>query len=138
VIVFKRSTDLDLIASMQLECFGKSVKYVQDKGEFCTWWVGYDGSRAVAFCGARVVDGHTLYLSLSGVLKCARGKRVQRRMVRLRERWARSQGLKHALTYTSATNYPSANTLIRCGYKLYAPEWAWAERKGWLYWQKSL
>jgi GNAT superfamily N-acetyltransferase len=138
MIKFAQTTDLETVAALQRECFGPALKYVQDEGSHSVWWIGCDGETPVAFCGARIVDGHTMYLSLSGVLASARGKRLQRRMVRLRERWARSRGLRWAVTYTSPTNYPSANTLIRCGYKLYAPAYAWAGRKGWLYWQRGL
>jgi len=81
------------------------------------WWVGFDGQTPVCYAGlARA--GKKWSLTRAGVLASHRGHGLQRRLVRARERHARRRGATQVSSYTHAGNYPSANTLISCGYRL--------------------
>lgn len=105
-------------------------------------WIGIKhtgGCDLVAFCGLRELSSSpgVWFLCRAGVLEAYRGKGLQKRMIRLRLRYAKAHRGKLAITYTTKENFASANSLISCGFRLYDPEWAWAGREM-LYWQKDL
>lgn len=94
----------------------------------CALWIARIGRYPIAFAAARVLslEPQAVFLALSGVRPIARGAGLQRRLIRARLSWARRQpGVTTVLTYVAATNLASANSLIRCGFKLYAPEHPW-------------
>lgn len=96
-----------------------------------------DGS-AVGFASARIITAeNVVFLSAAGVLPCARGKGLQRKLIRARCNWARRQGCTHAITYTVADNYASYSNLQKCGFALYPPANAYRGRDV-LYWRKVL
>ena len=120
-----------------------------DVGEHTAWWVVFDEDGApVAYAGAMLWEpDDAVYLHRAGVLPRARGLGLQRRMIRVRERWGRANNARAAYTYTAATNTVSANNLIRCGYRLWTPShWggsrnptrADADGIAWLYWLRTL
>ncbi len=79
---------------------------------------------------------HVTYFDRAGVAPHARGRGLQRRLIRARLAWSRSRGNTHAITYTAAHNIVSANNLIRCGFRLYEPAKPWAGLAGSLYWMR--
>jgi len=90
------------------------------------WWDARDGRRLAGFCGLEIERGERIgFLCRAWVSPKYRGRRVQARMIRARESAARKAGLVRMVTYTSHGNCQSANSLIRCGYRMYTPEWAW-------------
>ena len=103
-----------------------------------TWWIGYDGKQAVAFCLVRPSYKwtDTAYLARSGVLYYWRGKGLQKRMIRIRENHARRQGYTWMISDTTE-NPPSANSLARMGYQMFEPTKPWATDTS-LYWRKKL
>ena len=60
------------------------------------------------------------YLYRAGVMPEHRGKGLKCRMIRVREAQARRNGYVACVTDVT-DNIPSANSLIKCGYKLYRP-----------------
>jgi len=75
-------------------------------------------------CGLTIatpVDKDTIYAAYSGILPGVRGKGLGRRLIAVREKWARAQGYKHVVTYTLTTNGSSMYNLFKCGYKVYDP-----------------
>lgn len=106
------------------------------------WWLGYnDMGKAVAFCGLRpcqteVNDGYGYFIR-AGVLRPYRGKGIQKRMIKARLRMAKKVGLKTCVTYVKGFNHASANSLIKCGFKLYSPQTKWGGKSA-LYFQKCL
>lgn len=102
------------------------------------WWRAHDSCDTYAFAGlAPYYRPHCAFLCLSGVHPASRGRGLQRRLIRVRERYARRHGFPRAVTYTSSDNVHSANNLIECGYRLYEPPYYWGLRHG-LYFQKGL
>lgn len=101
------------------------------------WWIGYDG-QPVAFCCIKPSRwwSDTAYLARAGVLGAWRGNGLQKRMIRLREQWARRNNYRWLITDTSE-NPPSGNSLISCGYRLYTPRNPWALETS-VYWRKKL
>ncbi len=109
--------------------------------EQSAWWVGFNEADVpVAYGGVKVVYGDltTAFLSRAGVLPEARGQGLQRKLLKLRIRWARAQGCKQIITYTHKDNTVSANNLIKSGFLLYTPDWAWVGRDDFLYWILAL
>ena len=93
------------------------------------YWVAWDGDTPVGFCSVkRISSENCAYLLRAGVLSVAQGKSLQRRMIRVRERWARDQKMDALLTYCTYDNHSSLVNLLRCNYKLYHPANAWAGR----------
>lgn len=77
------------------------------------------------------------YLYRCGVLDTHRGNHLQRRLLEVRERWARTNGYEYIRTDCTADNVSSANNLIRAGYRLFQPKSPWAFGHS-LYWVKKL
>jgi GNAT superfamily N-acetyltransferase len=102
------------------------------------WWVVYDGTDPVAFAG--LLKSHrwsdAMYLCRSGVLESHRGKGIQKRLIRVRERHARSLNMRWLLSDTR-DNFPSANSLIAEGFQLFRPTRPWGFKNA-LYWRKRI
>jgi GNAT superfamily N-acetyltransferase len=101
-------------------------------------WIGWSSGTPVAFCTARYWRKDcSVFLERAGVLPIANGKGLQRRMIKLRERWARKCGAECVLTYVEAQNYASLCNLVRCGYRFYDPAKPWGIECG-HYFRKEL
>lgn len=82
-------------------------------------------------------DASTVYLDRAAVLPAYRGRGLQRRLIRRRCVAAREEGATHAITYTMHGLAVSANNLIACGFRKYAPAYPWAGAAE-DYWYKRL
>lgn len=101
-----------------------------------SWWVMLDDmSRIVAYCGSIYSKGICIF-NRAWVKKEYRGQGIQRRMIRTRLK-AASTFCHIAITYTTLDNFPSANNLIDCKFKLYLPEYSYGGHDK-LYFQKLL
>ena len=102
------------------------------------WWIMYDGPKPIGFAGVykSAQWAGTGYLCRAGVLYEYRGKGLQKRLIRVREKKARQLGFSHLVTDTYE-NPPSANNLIKCGYKTYLPRTPWGG-DGVIYWINRL
>jgi GNAT superfamily N-acetyltransferase len=102
------------------------------------WWIAYDCARPVGFAGlypsSRWSDAG--YLCRAGVLPEYRGRGLQKRLIRIRERKARELGMTWLISDTYK-NPPSTNSLVACGYRMYEPSEPWGA-EGVLYWRKRL
>lgn len=106
--------------------------------EYAAWWAVYEQGTPVAFAGLQPSQRwrDAGYLVRAGVLPAHRGRGLQRRLLRARERFARDAGWRWLLSATYK-NTTSANNLIREGFLLYEPRRPWLAR-GALYWLKEL
>lgn len=102
------------------------------------WWLGYSNKQPIAFCLVKPSKYwlDTAYLARSGVLYLWRGKGLQKRMIRIRERHARAKGYTWMVSDTTE-NPPSANSLARMGYQMFDPTMPWGNETS-LYWRKRL
>lgn len=125
-----------LLQWLQLEVLPHDQPLPPDEG---AWWVAYDGASPVAFASVRpsAQFGDCGYLSRAGVLSSHRGRGLQKRLIRVREQYARRQGWRWLLTDTAPGNSPSANSLITCGFRLYTPTRPWG-LQGACYWRKPI
>lgn len=104
------------------------------------WWIvtEHPRGRVVGFCGSLYWGPESLvFLCRSGVMPEARGKGLQRRMIKTRVAHAAYIGAKGCISYTSTDNTVSSNNLIRCGFELYEPEYKWAGEE-YLYWWRTV
>jgi GNAT superfamily N-acetyltransferase len=85
------------------------------------WWVARVDGEVAGFACLRIYDGAVGYLALAGVLEKFRGRGIQKKLIRARERYAKAQGCTSMITYTAWKNWSSANSLIREEYTLYTP-----------------
>jgi len=104
------------------------------------FWLMYDRDKMpVGFCSCYEIPGEpgVAFLSRSGLLACARGRALQQKMIKVRLRWAKQNGISIVVTYTSTDNAPSFYNLQACGFRLYMPASLWAG-KNMLYWEKNI
>jgi len=99
------------------------------------WWVMLDEGEIVAYCGSIYSKGICIF-NRAWVKKSHRGQGIQRRMIKTRLK-AASTFCHIAITYTTLDNFPSANNLISCGFRLYLPEYSYGGSDK-LYFQKLL
>lgn len=105
------------------------------------WWVLYAGNEPAGFAGMHPSFHYSNvgYLCRAGVLEKFQGHGLQKKLIAVREEKAKELGYAFILTDTAPNNYPSSNSLINCGFKLYGPRrgMRWAARHS-LYWRKEL
>lgn len=121
----KRTDDINSVEALHTLCFPND-----DWEDSTQHWIVWDETDTpVGFCSARLLSTEPgVFLSRSGLLPCARGAGLQRRMITTRLRWAKTQGVEFALTYTVYDNHASAANLLRQGFRFHDPEYAWAGR----------
>ena len=107
-----------------------------------TWWLAWDehDPEPAGFAGARIWDEggeQALILTAAGVVMRARGRGLQRDLIRVRLAYARAEKLVRVWTYTHRKNLHSANNLIRCGFEMWRPT-RWGDidvaDPTWLFW----
>lgn len=119
-------------------CFTDDVapRLKLDETEGGFWWLVFDDAKPIAFGG--IVPGKRNpgfgYLARAGVHPKYRGHGLQRRLIRVRERYARQLGWKGCVTDTTNTPH-SANNLIREGYFIFTPKKPWSFTNT-TYWRK--
>lgn len=103
--------------------------YPSDNG-LVLWLVNdrHSGSN-VGFCALNRLSDGIIFFSRAGLLKSARGNNLHNRMIKVRERYARRHGFSKIITYTIKDNPSSFCHLIKHGYKIYEPDYAWVGRE---------
>jgi GNAT superfamily N-acetyltransferase len=126
----------ELIKEMHTTCFRGSAPQAEPESDY--WWIAYHGTEPAAF--AALAEAYATpnlgYLKRSGVLPQHRGRGLQLRLIRVRERAARKMGCDGMISDTT-DNPASSNTLIRAGYRIFKPQRPWAFEDS-IYWEKDL
>jgi len=127
--------NVELLKKLQKECLPHDKPYDITTGD---WWIAYQDHKPIAFAGVirSLRWSDTGYLCRSGVIRSHRGRGVQKRLIRVRQLYAKKMGWAWLITDTYH-NPPSSNSLISCGFKLFDPTVPWGA-KGTLYWRKKL
>jgi GNAT superfamily N-acetyltransferase len=124
------------IIHLQKQCLPFDRVYKPDHGH---WWIVYTETGApVGFAGLRrsYQWGDAGYLCRAGVLAQYQGHGLQKRLIDVRIRKAKS--LNWAWLLTDTTDNPaSANSLIAKGFRLYEPALPWAYKNS-LYWRLDI
>lgn len=122
MIRIKRTQDIVTVFRLHWELFpGDLWEY---NGETACWLM-YDDDEPIGFATADLIDGDTVFLSRAGVVPGSQGNGLQKKLIRVREKWAKKQGASFLITYTTLQNYPTLINLLRTGYKFYSPEYPW-------------
>ena len=127
--------DFDCIAALQALTLPDDRPCALNVG---AWWVAHIGGDPVAFAGVRPSShwSDCLYLCRSGVVPEWRGKGLQKRLIAVRERYAKAQGAAWLISDTTH-NPASANSLAARGFRRYEPAVPWGGRHT-LYWRKRI
>lgn len=119
----RQTDDLEVIRELHALALPED-KWVGDDHTF--WLARNEAGKPVGFCSAIYWPSrNAVFLSRAAVTVAARGTGLQRRMIRTRVAWARKQGAKRVVTYTSLKNYESMINLLKCGFRFYYPESMW-------------
>ena len=122
VLTVRQSRDRELIEELHREIFPKDDMPSWNGNVF---WVATCENHYAGYCSARRIDPWTVFFSMAGVLPGYRGRGIHRRMVDVRLRWARSWRCEYAITYALPGNWSSVASLIRQGFEVYEPKYAW-------------
>jgi GNAT superfamily N-acetyltransferase len=127
------------IREMDLLCFPELVHLgpIELHGD---WWIAYDPT-PVAYAGLwpSIRTPGAGYLCRAGVLPQARGKGLQRKLIKAREREALKKEWVALFSDTDPVNSRSMNNLIACGFESFRPPQPWASHgEDWCYWRKII
>lgn len=125
-----------VLAYLQKKCLPYDRPHPTDFGH---WWIVYlEDGRPIGFAGMRRshqwIDAG--YLCRAGVLPEYQGFGLQKRLIDVRIRKARSLNWVWLITDTT-DNPASANSLIAKGFKMYEPSIPWAYKHS-LYWRLQI
>ena len=101
------------------------------------WWIGIEDGLPVCYCGIKDLGSGIGYLNRSGVLPGSQGNGYQKKMIKKRLEWAKSNGLDAVVTDTITTNPASVNSLISNGFRQFIPANQWAGPSA-LYWIRRI
>lgn len=100
-------------------------------------WVVWYKKQPVGFCMMSTSNSAFGYYTRAGLKKKHFGKGLHKRMINVREKYARIIGYKKVITYTMPDNITSISNLQKRKYLIYEPVFKYAG-KGCIYWQKEL
>lgn len=129
--------NLARIRAMDRLCFPYDVPYRTQGAE---WWIALDDEgNPVGYAGIKWLTREGLwFLCRIGVLPSARGQGLAHRLTKVRIAHARRTAPDtQVITYCTRDNLPSANNLIRNGFRLYQPELEYGG-EGDLYWSRHV
>lgn len=111
-----RSEDLETVREAHKLAFPGS-SWPGDDHEY--WLVHDELGRVVGFASAFYWgDLKCVFLSRAAIITAASGTGLQRRLIQIRIRWARSiSGAAFCWTYVERWNYASLYNLMKCGFK---------------------
>lgn len=124
------SAQLKTLNRLDRACFEGEDLYDKLKGDDpeCPgthfWWLFRFASspRPCGFSGLKIYPGGAKsFLCRVGVLPAFRGLGWQLQSIKERLVFGRDRGVTLFQTYTSCSNYASANNLIRCGFRIVPP-----------------
>jgi RimJ/RimL family protein N-acetyltransferase len=101
------------------------------------WFLAKIGRDVVGWCGMTIRVNGEAEIYRTGVLPEFQSRGIKRKMVAVMERHAKRLGCTVMKSYCSTDNVPSANSLIRSGYRIYWPMWEYTGGP-WIYWKKQL
>ena len=132
MIRIRQTTNIELINKLQLKYLPGDALY---ENPLAVYWVIWDSKVPIGFCILSTYEDHG-FLARAGISYKYYGKGLQKRLIRIRDLYAKKQGLVGCLTYTHRDNIASSRNLQSCGYKLYKPFHDYAGIE-FLYWIKK-
>lgn len=127
-LVIQKTSDFLTILQLNEEIFPGEDLEVSKR---VSAWIARDRNtgKLVGFCTSTDYGGGIFFLSRAGVLPEYQGNGIQRRLITVRELHARRSGVKKLITYVARHNYKSLANLIKSGFLIYDPEYAYVGEK---------
>lgn len=129
----RRTVDAGLIAELQKKYLDNCPQYPANDS---FWWVVEHGFKVIGFAGYTPCKNGEVYMCRAAIDPNHRGRGLHKRLIRARLTHAKKNGWKKAVTDTRF-NPASANNLIACGFKMYAPDEPWSFKDS-CYWYRHL
>jgi GNAT superfamily N-acetyltransferase len=120
----RMTTDMDLIRSINDEIFTEDKLELDEKT--VAWVAWTEDEKPAAFCTARKLTHGILYMDRGGVYSKYRKQGIHRKLIKVRENFAKKNGYSKVITYVMKDNFASLFTLVRCDYRMYTPEYLYA------------
>lgn len=120
----RRTADIDTVKDLHKQCFPEDEWY-EHKGNVY-WLLKNSRKRPIGFCVATDIGDGLIFLSRAGVIPEYQGRGLQKRMIKVRVRYAKNNGYDSLITYVTIDNIASAKNLLRCKFELYRPDWDYA------------
>jgi GNAT superfamily N-acetyltransferase len=128
VIRLRQTDDLDEIQELDRRCFPTDVGLKGPQFLDSVWWVAeVQAVEApwvpIGYAGLYPeLDQNKAFLTRAGVVKEARGRGLQQRLIRARVACAKRLVAARVYTYVAVANMASARNLIKCGFLPYTYE----------------
>lgn len=125
----RQTKDIELVTWLNNKIFPGEPLHIYPT-DIC-WVLTIDGY-AAGFCTLRpLIDtkGKSFcgYMNRAGILKWGRGKRYHKKLIDVRIKYCKRNYVDKIITYTIPENFASANSLIDRGFRLYEPEYKYAD-----------
>ena len=130
----RKTEDMELVKSLNDEIFPYDELETKEKTHA---WIVTVKKVPVGFCTVDFLSYGIAFLARAGLKTEARGFNLQKKLISVRERFAKKNGYYQIITYTMMDNIWSSVNLQKKGYCLYLPEYEYAG-KGCLYWRRKL
>ena len=133
----RQTLDLDTVIKLDRKIFpGDFPLSIREAGAY---WLASIDDKPVGFCAIHPIDREpdACFLSRAGVMQKYQGAGLQKKMLTVRENWAKRHGYTRLVTYSAPWNFKSIASLVKKNYKLYHPEQYWGENDS-LYFYKNL
>jgi hypothetical protein len=120
----------DKLIELDAKVFPNCFNEFKDNRE---WFVIVSKGEIISYSGSAISEGVCIFVRM-WVSILHRGKGIQSLMIKRRIESAKKQKCTDVITYTTIDNIPSSNNLIKNGFRLYSPQFAWVGCK-YLYWK---
>jgi len=122
---FKITKDYQALSNMYRRAFPSDT--MRDFPSDTCWLIKDEGYKTIGFCSVSTPahDPTTVFLATSATF--VHGAGFHRDSINWRVLWARRNGFKDVVTYTTLDNHRSIANLIRTGFHFYYPQNPWVE-----------
>lgn len=123
---FRRTKNKDMVLKLNNSIFPSDPIYLNASS---LMWLLKMGDMPVGFATAKGVtyEKGVAFLDRAGLKPVAQGNGLHRHMISVRLKLLKKIGYHTVITYTLHDNLASANNLTKCGFKLYQPNYRWAD-----------
>lgn len=121
--MIRRATpdDIEAIEAADRVCFPLDKPYMFGWEKNLSWVATDNKGEIVGYLSAHPLKRGVLFFSRVGVMPCARGYGLQRKLMGAMERHARADGWREIVTYTVGINGWSTRNILAAGYRTYEP-----------------
>lgn len=136
MFVIKKTNNIFLVKEIHKACFPYDQFYDHEGNHY---WIAYikHNHEPIGFCIGTDIGDKTMFLSRAGILLKWRGNGLHRRLIKVRERFAKKNNFECIITYVKSNNPESFSSIIKLRYEAYEPECKYGTTNS-IYFKKSL